>query len=119
MDGRGKVERVKGFLDRNVLKKVTLEEAAASVALSPKYLSRIFKQHTSEGFNAYKLKGKIRQAKLFLQKTGYNIDQIADKLGYQNPESFIRQFKKIVKSTPTEFRRKFRKTSVTKKKQRF
>jgi two-component system response regulator YesN len=105
VDMEGKIERVKEFVHRNVLRKVTLEDAAAAVSLSPKYLSRIFKQHTGMGFSEYRLGGKIRQAKIFLEKTGYNVDQISDKLGYQNCESFIRQFKKITKFTPTEFRK--------------
>ncbi len=103
---KGKVQRVKDFVRRNVLKKVTLKDAAGVVFLSPKYLSRIFKEHAGEGFNKYKLTLKIEEAKNLLAKTGYTVEQISDKLGYQNPESFIRQFKKIAKKTPTEFRSK-------------
>jgi two-component system, response regulator YesN len=108
-DIKGKIDRVKEFVRRNVLKKVTLKDAAAAVSLSPKYLSRVFKEHARKGFSDYRLEGKIRQAKVFLEKTAYNIDQISDKLGYQNSESFIRQFKKITKATPTEYRNKMRK----------
>ncbi|MDD5439756.1 MAG: AraC family transcriptional regulator [Candidatus Omnitrophica bacterium] len=34
---------------------------------------------------------------------------MADKLGYENPESFIRQFKRSAGKTPTEYRNKMRK----------
>lgn len=104
-DIRSRIERVKDFVQRNCLKKVTLDDAAQDVCLSPKYLSRVFKEYARTGFNDYKLSLKIDHAKLLLKKTSYNIDQISDKLGYQNSESFIRQFKKITKKTPTEFRR--------------
>lgn len=100
-----KVKRVKDFIRRNVLRKVTLKDAAGIVFLSPKYLSRIFKEYIGKGFNEYKLELKIEEAKNLLAKTGYNVEQVADKLGYGNPESFIRQFKKITKKTPTEFRK--------------
>ena len=99
-----KIERVKNFARRNALKKISLKDAAQTIFLSPKYLSRIFKEHTGKGFNEYKLTLKIEEAKNLLMKTGYNVEQISDKLGYQNPESFIRQFKKITKKTPAEFR---------------
>lgn len=105
-DVKGKIERVKHFVQRNCFKKVTLNDAAEAVCLSPKYLSRIFKQYTGTGFSDYRLRLKLNQAKALLKETGYNINQIADKMGYQNTESFIRCFKKITKSTPTEFRRK-------------
>jgi YesN/AraC family two-component response regulator len=112
MDIKTKLEHVKEFIKRNVLKKITLKDAAAAVYLSPKYLSRIFKEQTGEGFNEFKFAVKTEEAKNLLLNTGYNINQISDKLGYENPESFIRQFKKITKKTPTEFRRAKTKRSV-------
>ncbi|OGX17327.1 MAG: hypothetical protein A3K83_01290 [Omnitrophica WOR_2 bacterium RBG_13_44_8b] len=109
MDIRGKVEKVKRFIERNCYKKITLQDASQSVCLSPKYLSRIFKQYTRKGFSEYKLGIKINKARMLLEKTGYNINQISDKLGYENAESFIRQFKNLTHNTPTEYRRKIRK----------
>lgn len=109
VDIKEKVKRVKSFVMRNSLKKVTLSDAAKIVCLSPKYLSRIFKEYEGQGFNEYKLKLKIAEAKTLLAKPGYNINQISDRLGYENPESFIRQFKKITGKTPTGFRKKIKK----------
>lgn len=105
---KGKIERVKRFAERNYHKKVSLRDAAAAVSLSPKYLSRLFKQTTGMGFMAYKLEIKIKKAKQLLRKTDYNIDQISYKMGYENPESFIRIFKKLAGYTPTEYREKYR-----------
>jgi two-component system, response regulator YesN len=101
-----KIEKVKHYLEKNCLRKVSLNDVATVVCLSPKYLSRVFKEKGKIGFNRYKLSLKMAQAKKFLIESRFNIDQISDKLGYQNTESFIRQFKKLTKSTPTEFRGK-------------
>ncbi|KKR30444.1 MAG: Two component transcriptional regulator, AraC family [Candidatus Gottesmanbacteria bacterium GW2011_GWC2_39_8] len=105
-DLKSKIKRVKRFVQRNCFKKVRLEDAASIVYLSPKYLSRTFKQYTGVGFSEYRLALKIKKAKTLLKKTGYNIDYIADKMGYQNTESFIRQFKKITGLAPTQYRKK-------------
>jgi YesN/AraC family two-component response regulator len=105
----GKINRVKRFIDRNCYKKVTLQDASKSVFLSPKYLSRIFKEETGLTFNEYKLNMKTGKAKELLLKSELNIDQIAEKLGYLNTESFIRIFKKLTKCTPKEFRVKKKK----------
>lgn len=105
----GKVERIKQFIKKNWNRKTGLEDAAHSVCLSPKYLSRIFKQHTGKNFSEYKLAIKVQKAKYLLTKTGYNVNQVSDRLGYENTESFIRQFKKIAGCTPTSFRKKKRK----------
>jgi len=103
-DIEGKMERGKVFLQRNVHKKVSLQEAAAVVALSPKYLSRVFKEVTGRKFNRYKLECKIDQAKEWLAETGHSVDKIAYSLGYLNAESFIRIFKKFTGLTPSAYR---------------
>ncbi len=113
---KDKIEHVKDFLSRNLHKKVTLKDAAAAVYLSPKYLSRIFAKFTKQGFNAYKLALMIEEAKKLLTQTAETVDQISDRLGYQNPESFIRQFKRSVRLTPTEFRKKVQKNKSPKRK---
>ncbi len=102
---KDKVERVKGFIERNRYKKITLKEAADYVCLSSKYLSRVFRHYAKTGFGDYKLRMKMNAAKDLLKKSRYNIDQISYKLGYKNEESLVRQFKKITRQTPTEYRR--------------
>jgi YesN/AraC family two-component response regulator len=101
-----KVEQVKLFIKKNFYKKLVLKDAATVVCLSPKYLSRVFRKKAGLGFSAYRLKFIVEKARELLSDTGYSVDQIADKLGYQNTESFIRIFEKIVKTTPSKFRRR-------------
>ena len=100
----GKIARIKSFLERNYHKKVSLEEAAALVCLSPKYLSRLFRERTGQGFNEYRLHHKIEHAMELLRHTEATVNQIAYQLGYQNAESFIRIFKKATGRTPSDFR---------------
>ncbi|MDD5668840.1 MAG: response regulator [Candidatus Omnitrophica bacterium] len=111
----GAVEKTKRFIERNCYKKITLEEASKAVGLEPKYLSRMFKQCAKTGFSDYKLTIKINKSKELLKARGYKIKQIARKLGYENAESFIRQFKKITGHLPTEYRRMIAKPGILKK----
>jgi YesN/AraC family two-component response regulator len=101
-----RVKRVKQFLQRNYDRKVCLEDAARVVYFSPKYLSRAFKEVTGERFSDYRLRVKMEKAKKQLRKTGHTVAQIAIHLGYENPESFIRMFKKKTGLTPSEYRAK-------------
>ncbi|MDD5208725.1 MAG: response regulator [Elusimicrobiales bacterium] len=105
MDIAGKIEHVRWFLEGNCFKKITLKDAALTVYMSPKYLSRLFREKTGMGFNEYKLKVKMAQAKKMLRSTGSSVKQISAKLGYANTESFIRQFEKIAKATPSCYRK--------------
>ena len=109
VDVKSKIEKVKEYVLKNIDKKVTLEDAAKIVFFSPKYLSRIFYEIVGRGFNDFKLDLKIKEAKELLCNTGYSVEQISDKLGYLNSESFIRIFKKNVKQTPALFRKKIKK----------
>lgn len=99
-----KLDKVMRFLDRNYDKRVSLQDAAALVALSPKYLSRLFKEVVGIGFSDYRLKVRMEKAVELLETTEYSIAEIAFKLGYENPESFARLFGKVVGCTPTEYR---------------
>ena len=103
-DTDGKIERVKDFLDRNYHKRVSLRDVAELVCLSPKYLSRLFREKTGTGFNEYRLRIKIERAGKILRETGLTVNEISYRLGYSNMESFIRMFKKIKGMTPTEYR---------------
>ncbi|MBI4335587.1 MAG: DNA-binding response regulator [Candidatus Omnitrophica bacterium] len=105
-DAAGKMEKVKQFIERNCFKKISLNDAAQVVCLSPKYLSRLFNEVTKKSFIGYKIGVKMKKAKELLVSTGATINQISYKLGYENAESFIRQFKKLTGATPTEYRRK-------------
>ncbi len=104
-----KIQKIKHFIYKNCLKNITLEDAAKVVCLSPKYLSRVFRVAVGKGFNEYKLELRIDHAENLLIKTSYTVYQVADKVGYENPESFIRQFRKKNGCTPTEYRERTQK----------
>ena len=103
---KSKIEKVKRFIERNASKKITLKDAASLIFTSPKYLSRVFKQHAGVEFKEFVLKLKLEKAKELLNKTDFSIDQISYKLGYQNTESFIRIFKHFTDKTPSVYRNK-------------
>lgn len=98
------VQRVVRLLEKNFEKFLTLQDASALVSLSPKYLSRKFKQKTRRGFTEFRIGLRMNEAKKLLADTSFNLYEIAERIGYQNAESFIKRFKKQTGCTPTEFR---------------
>jgi two-component system, response regulator YesN len=101
--------QVKRFIEKNISKKVTLRDAASSVFITPKYLSRYFKKETGKGFRDYKLEAKLGKAKKLLTETGISISSLSEKVGYGNVESFSRIFKKKVGMPPSAYRNRKRK----------
>ena len=101
-----KIEHVRGFIEGNCFKKITLKDAADAVFLTPKYLSKVFRERTGVGFKDYMLKVKMDQARKMLSASPMNLKQISSRLSYANVESFIRQFEKVVGTTPSGYRDK-------------
>lgn len=97
------VQRIAHLLRKNYAR-LSLHDAAAVVSLSPKYISRIFKQEMKQGFVEFRTEIRMEEAKRLLRDSEMSVSQIAYKVGYENPESFIKMFKKLNKSTPGQYR---------------
>jgi len=104
-DERSKVEHAKEFVRRNCYRSTHLADAARAVSLSPKYLSRIFRQHAGVGFAAYRQQIAVAEGKKLLRTSGMTVGDIGDRLGYANPESFVRVFRKLTGLTPSQYRK--------------
>ena len=72
-----------------------------------KYLSRLFKQETGEGFSSFLTKVRIEKAKNHLEYSTDAIYEIAAKTGFgNNPQYFSQVFKKYTGMNPTKYRKK-------------
>lgn len=100
---RGKIDKIKHFIERNYDKIVSLKDVADLVSLSPKYLSRVFHKINGQGFKKFQLEIKIQKA-ISLLKSGQTVNHVSEALGYQNTESFIRVFKQYTGKTPKRYR---------------
>jgi AraC-like DNA-binding protein len=86
---------------------LSLQHLSDEFGLSPRYVSKLFKETFGEKFVDYLTSIRIDQAKLLLLNSAYSIQDIADQVGYSNAISFIRTFKRIVGQTPGEFRKSY------------
>lgn len=107
------IDYIKYYIQKNIDKKVEIEDIASIMGYSTKYMSRIFKKEAGMKFNDYRLQLKIEKAKEYLTITDYRIKHIAFDLGYENSESFVRIFKKKTGLTPSEYRRQIDASIIT------
>lgn len=102
----GKIKRAQELIKRNYNKPIFLRDIAQMSYISPKYFSRLFKERTGKSFNKFRVGLRMETAKQHLKKGGYTVSQIAYMVGYQNPDSFMKMFKRISGFTPSEYRRR-------------
>lgn len=95
---------VLNYIEKNYYKKVTLEEVADYISISPFYLSKLFKKHTGENFIDYLTDLKIKKAKELLEFTDIPVINIAMELSFNEPNYFTRVFRKTAGMTPSAYR---------------
>lgn len=107
-----RIETVLHFIERNLSKGVTLEDAAEFAHVSPCYLSRLFRKKMNTTFISY-LKGqRIERAKALLQNSDLPISNVSLDLSYADANYFCKAFKKEVGISPSEYRQQFQKARV-------
>ena len=84
---------------------LSLEAIADQLHYNPNYLSGIFKREYGSNFGDYVLSYRLSVAKRWLVESKMTIKEISERLQYNNPQNFIRFFKKKEGMTPGEYRK--------------
>ena len=84
---------------------LNLKDVAAYVDLNEKYFTTKFTKETGETFLTYLTGLRIQKAKELIRTTTFKMYEIAEMVGYNNPEHFNRIFKKSVGVSPAQYRK--------------
>lgn len=82
------------------------ENVASQFNYSVPHCSRLIRDETGIGFVAFVRRIKMNHAAALLLNTRTSVADIANMVGYENPESFIRVFQKVYQMPPTAYRKK-------------
>lgn len=97
-------EKIKTYIDSNYHIDFSLDNLADYLGLSFKYTSILFKKVMGDNFKNYINMYRIEKAKEILKsKKDIKIKDLAEKLGYNSSNTFIRIFKKYEGISPTQF----------------
>ncbi|MFD0673296.1 helix-turn-helix domain-containing protein [Cohnella sp. GCM10027633] len=96
------IDLVHRFYDTDL----TLEECASRLNYNANYLSSVFRKETNSSFSEYLAAYRFNMAKKWLAETDVTIKDIATRLRYNNPQNFIRSFRKSEGITPGQYREK-------------
>jgi AraC-like DNA-binding protein len=85
----------------------SVEYLAEQLNVSPRYLSDLLRSLTGQNAQQHIHEKLIEKAKEYLSTTTLSVSEIAYQLGFEQPQSFNRLFKKKTKLTPLEFKHSF------------
>ncbi|WP_319774431.1 response regulator [Breoghania sp.] len=106
------IQDVLNYIERNLHKGVTLEEAAGFANISSCYLSRLFRKEMGGTFISYLKTKRIERAKELLADSDLPITNVSLDLSFQDANYFCKAFKKEVGVSPSEYRRQYRRPVV-------
>lgn len=93
------------YIERNYAKDLSVDEIAAALGISRKYLYSIFNNTIKIPPKQYLIYYRIEKACTRLKSTNQSVLEIAESVGYANQFYFAREFKRLVGKTPTEYRK--------------
>jgi two-component system response regulator YesN len=98
------IYRAINFIKQNYMRKITLEEVASHVYLSPSYFSKIFKEETKYNFNTYLNYVRIEISKKLLMDDSIDLVDVSNLVGYEDQSYFSKVFKKATGISPGKYR---------------
>ena len=94
------------YVNTHYMKRVTLQDIADHVFLSPTYFSKVFKDETGQTPIGFLTTVRIEAGKRLLRDPGVNISDIPGLVGFEDQSYFTRVFKKMENLTPADYRKK-------------
>jgi len=94
------------FMIENLNRKLKLEELSSAVKLSTSHFSRLFSSRTRHSPIDYFIQLKIQRSCRLLDNTNLSIAEVAREMGFEDQFYFSRQFRRVMKMSPREYRQR-------------
>lgn len=104
-DSAALIQQIEAYLQSHYCEaEFSVQKAASQFNLSISNLGHYFKSHTGVTVSDYVESLRLNLAQKLLRETDKNISDISVQVGYQQPASFMRAFKKVLGVSPTNWR---------------
>jgi Transcriptional regulator containing an amidase domain and an AraC-type DNA-binding HTH domain len=98
------VEKALAIMQGSIEGELDLAELCDRIQLSREHFVRLFSERMGMPPMRYYSRLKIEAARAMLSSTNLRVQEISDKLGYENQFNFARAFKRVSGMAPTEYR---------------
>ena len=99
-----RLKTIFNYIRDHFMERIVLEEISDQVFMTPQSFCRFFKNSTSKTFTTFLNEYRINHATKLLSETDADIKTICYESGFNNFSNFYRNFKKITKMTPNNYR---------------
>jgi two-component system response regulator YesN len=97
--------QVRKYIEENFANPdLSLHHLSEKFEISSKYVSQLFKEEFGENFLDFLMRIRIETAKQLLRDEKHSIQEVGDQVGYTNPATFRRAFRRIAGVAPGDFR---------------
>ncbi|WP_018527432.1 AraC family transcriptional regulator [Alkalispirochaeta alkalica] len=103
--------RVKEYIDQNMKSDINLDQLAKIAHLNKYYMSHTFTKTYGISPINYLLEKRIEECKHLIDSTDLSLSQISSIVGFSSSSYFSQSFKRIVKISPREYRRRVKTAS--------
>lgn len=105
------IRKAQEFIEKNIQEKLTVDQLASMFALGRRNLERRFKKATSNTVVEYMQRVKIEAAKMSLESSRENVNEVMYNVGYTDTKAFRSTFKRITGLSPVQYRNKYNRAS--------
>lgn len=103
------IKQVQEYIEKNYQEKISVDELAEHFGIGRRNLERRFKKATANTIMEYIQRVKIEAAKVSLETSRENVNEVMYSVGYSDTKAFRTTFKKITGLSPLEYRSKYNK----------
>lgn len=101
------IKKAQEFIEQNYQDRITVDQLASMFALGRRNLERRFKKATANTVVEYMQRVKIEAAKMSLESSRENVNEVMYNVGYSDTKAFRTTFKRITGLSPMEYRNKY------------
>jgi len=102
---REQIRPVLSYVEAHCQERVTLDEVARVVHLSPSRVRHLFRDVSGVGFKEYATRVRLAEAKRLLLSSDLSVAEVAHSVGYTNVHQFYTVFQRYFEQLPAEYRR--------------
>ena len=100
-----KIQMAIRYIQENYDKDLNMAVVSNHISMNYSLFSYVFKQYTGSNFVNYLKSLRMKEAKRLLEETDLRVNEISQRIGYDNEKHFMKTFKSVCGVSPSEYRK--------------